>query len=63
MKTTTTQERSWRDSDHEMWTLTGAGPDGKPVQMSGMSSDILRRQSDGKWLIIVDNPWGTAILA
>lgn len=45
------------------WSLKGTGPDGKPVQMSGVSSDVLRRQSDGTWLIIIDNPWGTAILA
>lgn len=44
------------------WTLSGTGPDGKPVQMSGLSADVLRRQPDGRWLIAVDNPWGTAIL-
>ena len=44
------------------WTLSGTGPDGKPVTMNGKSSDILRRHSDGRWLIVVDNPWGTGIL-
>ena len=47
---------------YSKWVLHGTGPDGKPVQMNGVSSDILRRQADGKWLIAVDNPWGTAIL-
>ncbi|MEW6684331.1 MAG: nuclear transport factor 2 family protein [Nitrospirota bacterium] len=44
------------------WTLTGTGPDGKPVEMGGTSSDVLRRQADGNWLIVIDNPWGTALL-
>src|SRR5262245_25978902 len=39
------------------WNLRGTDPAGNPVQMSGRSSDILRRQSDGNWLIALDNPW------
>ncbi len=45
------------------WTLTGTSPDGGKVEMAGVSSDILRRQSDGQWLIVIDNPWGTSILS
>ena len=41
------------------WSLKGATPDGKPVHMGGISSDVLRRQADGTWLIVIDNPWGT----
>jgi uncharacterized protein (TIGR02246 family) len=44
------------------WRLTGIGPDGAPVTMGGESADVLRRQSDGRWLIVVDDPWGTALL-
>lgn len=44
------------------WTLSGTAPDGSPVEMGGTSSDVLRRQSDGRWLIAIDNPWGGAIL-
>ena len=44
------------------WSLIGTGADGKPVEMNGLSSDVLRRQSNGHWLIVIDNPWGTAIL-
>jgi ketosteroid isomerase-like protein len=43
------------------WSLKGRDPDGKEVQMKGTSSDILR-QADGRWLIALDNPWGTALL-
>lgn len=44
------------------WTLRGTDPAGKPVEMGGESSDILRRQTDGRWLIALDNPWGAQIL-
>jgi uncharacterized protein (TIGR02246 family) len=45
------------------WTLTGTSPDGKKVEMGGVSSDVLKRQSDGRWLVAVDNPWGTSIVS
>jgi uncharacterized protein (TIGR02246 family) len=44
------------------WTLAGTDPAGKPVTMTGKSSDVLRKQPDGAWKIVVDNPWGTGIL-
>lgn len=44
------------------WTLKGTGPDGKPVQMEGTGTDVLRRQADGRWLFLIDNPWGVGIL-
>jgi uncharacterized protein (TIGR02246 family) len=44
------------------WTLSGTSPDGKAVEMTGVSSDVLRRQPDGQWLIAIDNPWGTGII-
>jgi ketosteroid isomerase-like protein len=40
------------------WTLEGTAPDGSPVQMAGVSSDIMRRQPDGSWRVLVDDPWG-----
>jgi uncharacterized protein (TIGR02246 family) len=42
------------------WSLTGTGPDGDPVELSGVSADVLRRRSDGRWAIAVDDPWGGA---
>lgn len=44
------------------WNLRGTDPAGNSVQMGGLSSDILRRQPDGNWLIALDNPWGTQIV-
>ena len=44
------------------WNLVGTSPEGNRVEMSGISSDVLRCQADGRWLIAVDNPWGTSIV-
>jgi uncharacterized protein (TIGR02246 family) len=41
------------------WIIEGNGPDGKPVKMSGTSSDVVRRQADGIWRFAIDNPFGT----
>ena len=45
------------------WNLRGTDPAGKAVTMGGQSTDILRRQKDGRWLIAVDNPWGAQLLS
>ena len=45
------------------WSLRGTDPGGKEVAMGGESSDVLRRQKDGRWLIALDNPWGAQILS
>ena len=39
------------------WTITAEGPDG-PVNVAGTSADVLRRQSDGSWLMVLDYPNG-----
>jgi uncharacterized protein (TIGR02246 family) len=44
------------------WKLRGMDPQGTAVQLGGRSSSILRRQADGRWLFLVDNPWGTDIV-
>ena len=41
------------------WTFSGTGPDGEPVTLSGRNGDVLRRQDDGSWRFVIDNPWGT----
>jgi uncharacterized protein (TIGR02246 family) len=42
------------------WTLRGTAPDGAPLEMGGVSADVMRRQPDGTWRILVDDPWGAA---
>lgn len=41
------------------WVMEGNGPDGKPLKLSGTSSDVVRRQADGVWRFVIDNPFGT----
>ena len=43
-----------------VWSYTGTGPDGDPVQLEAQNADVLRRQGDGTWRFVIDNPWGTA---
>jgi ketosteroid isomerase-like protein len=31
------------------WSLTGAGPDGKPLTMGATTAGVVRRQADGTW--------------
>jgi uncharacterized protein (TIGR02246 family) len=42
-----------------VWSFTGTGPDGGPVRLTAQNADVLRRQSDGSWRFVIDNPWGT----
>ena len=43
-----------------VWSFDGTGPDGEPVRLSASNADVLRRQADGTWRFVIDNPWGTA---
>jgi ketosteroid isomerase-like protein len=38
------------------WTLSGTAPDGNALDMSGYYADVLRRQADGTWRFVLDNP-------
>jgi uncharacterized protein (TIGR02246 family) len=42
-----------------VWSFAGTAPNGEPVNLTGRNADVLRRQSDGSWRIVIDNPWGT----
>ena len=41
------------------WTLSATDPDGNAVEMEGRTSDVVRRQPDGSWLVVIENPSGT----
>ena len=43
-----------------VWSFDGTGPDGEPVRLEARNADVLRRQGDGTWRFVIDNPWGTA---
>jgi ketosteroid isomerase-like protein len=42
-----------------VWSFTGTAPDGAAVTLTGHNADVLRRQPDGSWRFVIDNPWGT----
>jgi ketosteroid isomerase-like protein len=42
-----------------VWSFNGTGPDGEPVRLAARNADVLRRQGDGTWRFVIDNPWGT----
>jgi ketosteroid isomerase-like protein len=41
------------------WSFSGTGSDGKHVDITSKSADVLRQQPDGSWRFVIDNPWGT----
>jgi uncharacterized protein (TIGR02246 family) len=41
-----------------VWSFDGTGPDGEPVRLAARNADVLRRQTDGTWRFVIDNPWG-----
>ena len=36
----------------------GQDPDGRPVDLHGITAEVARRQSDGTWKYLVDHPFG-----
>ena len=42
-----------------VWSFLGTDPDGQPAKLAARSADVLRRQPDGSWRFVIDNPWGT----
>jgi uncharacterized protein (TIGR02246 family) len=44
------------------WKMSGKAPDGSPVEQEGLSVNVLRKQADGRWLMVIDNPFGDRLL-
>lgn len=45
------------------WDMTGTAPDGAAIGMSGLSVAVLHRQSNGDWKMVIDNPFGSHLMA
>jgi ketosteroid isomerase-like protein len=39
------------------WSINGTEPEGKPINLTGKGTVVLRQQS-GTWLMVIENPWG-----
>ena len=42
-------------------SVTSPGPDGRPVTTSFHSVEIVRKQPDGTWLFVIDDPSGEGL--
>ncbi len=40
------------------WTSVGTDAGGNRVDFAGQSTEVVRRQADGSWLFVIDNPFG-----
>ena len=41
------------------WSFKRTGPEGSPVNVASVATDVLRQLPNGTWRVIIDNPWGT----
>ncbi|HVN87795.1 MAG TPA: SgcJ/EcaC family oxidoreductase [Candidatus Binatia bacterium] len=39
------------------WSATAATPDGTTLDMAGKAMEIVRRQTDGTWRFVIDDPF------
>jgi ketosteroid isomerase-like protein len=44
------------------WNMTATAPDGQQISQSGLSVAVLRKQLDGAWKMVIDNPHGGRLL-
>jgi uncharacterized protein (TIGR02246 family) len=44
------------------WKMSGKTPDGAPLEQAGLAVVVLRKQPDGRWLMVIDNPFGDHLL-
>jgi uncharacterized protein (TIGR02246 family) len=40
------------------WSMSATLPDGKPLATTGKAIEVVRRQADGTWRFIADDPFG-----
>ncbi len=43
---------------HSKWTTVGTDADGNRADFEGQATEVMRRQADGTWLFVIDNPYG-----
>ena len=42
---------------HGDWRISGTGPDGNALDLGGRTSEVVRRQPDGTWRYVIDDPY------
>lgn len=46
-----------------VFSVDSTGPDGEPVHLEGICTDVLWRGDDGRWLTAIDRPVIGSLLA
>lgn len=44
------------------WNFSGKTPDGTSFSREAVATSVFRRQPDGGWRCVIDNPYGPAVL-
>ena len=44
------------------WRMRGTSPEGQAIEQGGLSVAVMRKQADGQWLMVIDNPHGQRLL-
>ena len=44
------------------WKMSAKATDGSPIEQNGFSVVVLRKQPDGRWLMVIDNPFGDLLM-
>jgi ketosteroid isomerase-like protein len=42
------------------WSIAGTAADGHDVHIAGTATDVARRDADGRWRYVIDNPFGSS---
>jgi uncharacterized protein (TIGR02246 family) len=42
------------------WSMSAQRPDGQVVEVAGKAIEVVGRQPDGTWLVVLDDPFGRA---
>lgn len=45
------------------WDMVGTDPEGNPIKETGLSVSVLRKQDDGAWKLVIDDPNGSHLMA
>jgi len=40
------------------WRISASGDDGRPIEKTGRALELVRRQADGTWRFVIDDPYG-----
>jgi uncharacterized protein (TIGR02246 family) len=45
----------------DKWSMKATMPDGSPVEMKGATSCLMKKNAEGMWLWLVDNPFAAEV--